>query len=695
MKASQLAQLADRLLNYSFWALFFFVPLAMSNATSEVFEFNKIILVYALTVLILAAWVGKMILAGKFIFRKTLLDLPILIFLIAQLFSLLFSVDKHTSFWGYYSRWNGGFLSSLTFALLYWSFVSNLSLRSVLYALRFLLASALVVALWGIPAHFGFDPTCAVFGYGLNVDCWTAQFVPTIRIFSTLGQANWLAAWLVAVMPVGWALATRKQKPLALILYLLTSAVLFPAFVYTGSRSGFLGFLVAFGLFWGGVFLLMRKRAKALLLPFFVLSGVFLLLSVLLGTPFTPSLESILANRGQTAPETQQPTAITPSGDIRRIVWRGAIDIWRAYPVLGTGPETFAYSYYNFRPAEHNTTSEWDFLYNKAHNEYLNLAANTGTAGLISYLVLVGAAIFLMGKSVLEYPKRSKDPQHLYIGLSLLAGYASILVTNFFGFSVVPVQLLFFLYPAIAVVATNGKPDVTSSAKLSGLQTTGIVVLGLAAFYLLLALTRIWIADKNYAEAERLADAGQYVSALPLIKNAVSTSPSEPVYLGEFANITSALAQETAEAGQATAAAQLAQAALQASDNALEISPRHLNFLKSRTTMFYRLAAIDPEYLEQARLTLQASRKLAPTDAKIAYNLGIFHYRLGEPEQAIEVLQEAVGLKPDYRDARYLLALVLQEEKRDKEAIEQLEYILENINPTDAQAREKIEEFKK
>ena len=74
--------------------------------------------------------------------------------------------------------------------------------------------------------------------------------------------------------------------------------------------------------------------------------------------------------------------AITDSAEIRRIVWSGAIEIARNYPLFGTGPETFAYAYYKYRPAEHNLTSEWDFLYNRAHNEFLNVAATSGFLGL-------------------------------------------------------------------------------------------------------------------------------------------------------------------------------------------------------------------------------------------------------------------------------------------------------------------------
>ncbi|MEK6881094.1 MAG: hypothetical protein AABY22_15855, partial [Nanoarchaeota archaeon] len=102
---------------------------------------------------------------------------------------------------------------------------------------------------------------------------------------------------------------------------------------------------------------------------------------------------------------------------------------------------------YQYRPREHNLVSEWDFLYNKAHNEYLNFAANSGTVGLAAYLVLVGSSIYLIVKLALKKNEKSET----ITLVAILAGYAGILVTNFFGFSVVITQLFLFIFPAMAV----------------------------------------------------------------------------------------------------------------------------------------------------------------------------------------------------------------------------------------------------
>src|SRR5260221_3618395 len=132
------------MVEYLFYALFFLVPLIFYPKTSEVFEFNKIVAVYIFTILITAAWIIRMIQAKKILFRRTALEIPILLFLGSQLVSTLISIDQRTSIFGYYSRFNGGFLSTVCFSILYFAFVSNFTSESTKKLIKITLISALI-----------------------------------------------------------------------------------------------------------------------------------------------------------------------------------------------------------------------------------------------------------------------------------------------------------------------------------------------------------------------------------------------------------------------------------------------------------------------------------------------------------------------------------------------------------------------
>ena len=401
-----------------FAILFFFTPLILWPFTSEVFEFNKMVFVYAMTTLSVASWIIRMIIKKRFIFRRTILDWPLIGYLVTSLASTLFSIDPRTSWLGYYSRFNGGMLSIISYSLLYWAFVSNMDHKSALSAMRYMLYAAVIVSIYGILEHFGVDK-----------NIWV-QDVQN-RVFSTLGQPNWLAAFLIALMPLAWSKMLNAKSQM---LNYFLSALFFITLLFTKSRSGFLGFVFADLIFWGFIFWNHKKES---LRSFIIYHLSFIILFLAIGSPFTDH-RPLITPQGPSLE-----VGGTESGEIRKIVWKGAIEIWKHHPILGTGPETFAYAYYQFRPVEHNLVSEWDFIYNKAHNEYLNLAANTGTIGLLSYLILIGFSV----SQILNSKSQILN--------SLLAGYAGLLVSNFFGFSVVPTQLLLFLFPAIALTLNH------------------------------------------------------------------------------------------------------------------------------------------------------------------------------------------------------------------------------------------------
>lgn len=633
------------------------------------------LVVYLLTTVIVASWLIKMVASKKVICLKTILDIPLCLFLFSQILATIFSIDRHTSWWGYYSRFNGGLLSTISYFLLYYAFVSNMSKSAIQRTLRVALISAGLVASYGIAEH-----------YGIDAQYWV-QDVKN-RVFSTLGQPNWLAAYLVAFIPLTWAFVFKSTK--SPIFYIL-NFIFYICILYTKSRSGILGFGAAFLVFWGLTFWFNRRQPKPILKPFLIFAFSFFLLSLIIGTPVTPSLKKLIAKKQpisqpQPTPE-PSPILISESGDIRKVVWQGAVEIWKNHPIFGTGPETFAYSYYWYRPREHNDLSEWDFLYNKAHNEYLNFAATTGTVGLASYLLLIGWFLTATLKN-LSTPKA----KNFLLTSGLLAGYTSILVTNFFGFSVVPVSLLFFLIPAMVVCLTRKELTITNQAtkKISSGQGVLITVILIFGLYFLYFILSYWYADSQFARAEKFNKNEQHDFAFNTLQLAIRARPQEPIYHDELAWAATNLAVSTSKKQDATSSSQLVEVAIIESDKAIKISPYNLNFWKNRTKIFYQLSKIDEQYYQEALACLLQATDLAPTDPKIKYNLALFYAGSNQIDTAIKTLKEAVSLKPNYEDAHYALALFYEQSDEKEKAKEHLEYILGNINPQSQRAKEKL-----
>jgi len=704
-------KICQRIIESSFSALFILVPLILTPWNYELFEFNKMLTVYIFTAIIVGAWIAKMILRGQIIFRRSFWDIPLLIFLISQFLSFLVSTDRHTSFWGYYSRFNGGLLSIICYSLLYWSFISNMNKNNSQSVIRNSLITATLVATYGIAEHFGIDAK------------YWVQDVKN-RVFSTLGQPNWLAAWLVALTPLTWGFGIlnyesrivnyRKSKSLKTIIHYSLFIILFTCLLFTRSRSGLLGFGVAFVVFWGLVFVLNRQDWKKILQPFLIFTFSFLLLTFYFGRDWIPEIKKIfpkinqwpVTSDQQTVPNNQQsppspPLLISESGDIRKVVWRGAVEIWRHYPFFGTGPETFAYSYYWYRPREHNDLSEWDFLYNKAHNEYLNYAATTGSFGLVAYILLIGS--FLLW-SIKKIPN-SKSPKKLgqleirsirnSFLPALFSGFLSIAVTNFFGFSVVPVQLLFFLSPAFAVTLTTTQIEDNSKGRSTfPPERWKMVFIIFAILYFIFYIFKYWRADTYFSSGEKLNKAGYYDQAFNSLQQAIKLRSFEPIYHDEIAWSAANLAALTKDQG-ATLSGQFAELSLKESDKALKTSPYNLNFWKTRAKIGFKLATLEPKYYQIALQALLRGTELAPTDPKIKYNLALVYLTLGQNELATKTLEETVQLKPNYEDPRYALALIYEQAGEKQKAREQLEYILNHINPENERVKEKLESLEK
>lgn len=686
-----LETVSQKIIEVSFYLLFFFVPLILSPYNYELFEYNKMMLTYGLTAIIVTSWIIKIILSKQIKIAKTPLDIPIILFLISQIVATIISIDPHVSLFGYYSRFNGGLLSTITYILLYYSFVSHFPREKLGRLFIFMFTSATLVAFYGVLEHFGIDR-----------DLWV-QDVQN-RVFSTLGQPNWLGAYLsVLIFPTLGIALYRKGK--VSILSLAVCFLFFITFLYTKSRSALLGFVSGEIVFWS---LHLLKYKSSLIKYFISINAGFLLIIFFIGTPFEQinrfTYEHLMQQSETTDVQTspQQGTSvletgITDSGTIRQIVWKGAIDIIKQNPFIGTGVETFAFSYYKYRPAEHNLTSEWDFLYNKAHNEYLNFGANSGLFGLGSYLLLIGVFILWNLKNL-----KSTNPSHIthHTQLSFFAGWITILVTNFFGFSVVIIQLLFFLIPAFLFVNHHSvsyrtflSENHSVKKSISFSQYVFLFIIFLTLSYCLTFLARMWYADTLFAKGHTLVQS-DVLTAYRQLTMASQMNSQEPLYFDELSYPSAQLALLFSENNDTTTSAQLIEEAVTASNWAIRISPSNVNFWKTRTRVFYLLSQIDEKYLSDSFDALLHAKALSPTDPKIRYNIALLYDKFDKRKEAYDELMETTALKPDFREAYYALAFFYDRDGQKSKAIESLQYILTHIATDDADTKKKLEELK-
>jgi len=726
------------------------------------------VFVYAMTIIIITLWALTSLFQGRLLFRRSPLDLPLALFLLSQLISTLLSIHPQTSLFGYYSRFHGGLYSTLSYSILFYAVITHLNrshLRPFIYSL---LAGGVFAALYALPEHFGFAFSCWAATGSPQATCWVQDVQH--RIFGTFGQPNWLAAYVITLLPLTWTLYLKPSRiPYHRLLWLVVHLLFLSVLVFTRSRSGLLGFLVSFGVFTSLQYLRHRlqflKPALGLLIP-------TLLLVLATGTPFTPSIAQLL-NLDSTPPPPPLTGSVLESGDItlpannqggtesgqiREIVWRGALDVFLNYPLFGSGVETFAYSYYNHRPQSHNLVSEWDFLYNKAHNELLNYLSTTGIFGLATYLIFISSFIFfalshflhtstiktilillfpiltLTLSSFLAYFALGSHPLsfslptlslHLLALLSALAlsaliaspssnkysfipslisGFLALFVSNFFGFSTVSVGLAFFLLISLTLLIILPPNKLQIKPQNSDKPTPSHWVLfSLILFLSIFSLYRTYIylkADQVYAEAHSEESSGQLFNAYQLYQQAVDLSPNQALYHSQLADTLSKLSLSIASNAdiddtlRATQVQELLNQTYFHSSASLTLNPVHLNLYKTQAGVYIRLSNLDPDLLNVATNLLTEASRLAPTDAKLRYNLGLIALDQDATLSAQEQFQVAVNLKPNYEAARLELASILLNANETEAALTQYQFILNYINPESTPALEALETLK-
>jgi putative inorganic carbon (HCO3(-)) transporter len=632
----------SKIIRQLFYTLFFVTPLVLWPFTSEVFEFNKMMFVYLMTTLIAATWAIKSIVNKKLEIARTPLDTPILLFLASQTISTILSINPHTSLWGYYSRFHGGLMSTISYITLYYALVTHFQneTRAIKNLLTAILSSAALISFYGVLEHFGIDK-----------NIWI-QDVQS-RVFSTLGQPNWLSAFLVALLPLSLFQIVNEKSLNQKLLHLGLSLLFLTTIVFTKSQSGIAATGIVLVLFF--IITAVQKQKSWLLLSFIPLIAIVLffkgdsvrqtLSSLNKINPFYSNTFAIITEENKTR------IGGSDSMSIRRVVWEGAIKLGLKYPFFGTGVETFGYSYYWVRPLTHNLTSETDFLYNKAHNEYLNFLATTGFVGLLTYLFLIYSILII-------FIKNSKLKIENYAFPFLLC-FISILITNYFGFSVVNIALFFFLYPAI-YIASIGKATIVGR-KLNLDSTLGIIIVICFVLWGLLGLRRAFLGDISYNKGK---------SNLEEAEKSIKLNPTEPIYYAQLGNvyslITSQIILPQIKNLPATASADIkarGQAYLEKySDLAVvninkaqTLNPYHLNVLKTKAKAELNLAIINPKYYQDALSTLIKITELSPTEPSNFTNIGVLYQNLGKTDLAKKAFEKALELYPGSEQAKAYL----------------------------------------
>jgi len=134
------------------------------------------------------------------------------------------------------------------------------------------------------------------------------------------------------------------------------------------------------------------------------------------------------------------------TSDTRTIVSKDTLDIARDFPFFGVGLGNFQHIY-----SKYTTLKTWGYTH--AHNDYMEMLADTGWPGAILFF---GGIVFLLIKTLLLWHRR-RDPFVTGITLGAVTGAVFILLQNMvtFNFHIPANAMLFFIILGLTTVVVH------------------------------------------------------------------------------------------------------------------------------------------------------------------------------------------------------------------------------------------------
>ena len=639
--------LYDRVIKYSLYLLVFLIPLFFLPFSFEKFEFNKLYLLFFLTIISFFAWLAKQILVEKEIkFRKTSLDAPVLIFLAIAILSAIFSVDKYSSFFGFYGRFSDGLITLISCVILYFLLTNYGSSTSIDRVVRVFLISAALVILMTLLSIFGV--------WGKLLGDRLPQMMLQKNFNPVAGSLEGLAMFLSVLVVL-------------LVMMILQSSVIFNYLLLIGAIGLLL--IIDFSAAWMTLILtlsiftifalrkrLFKEKATKILLPMLliVIAGISLMINYqLLITNLKLPKEQILGQG------TSFEIGVTTLFDNIK------------NSLLGSGIGTFFYDFSKEKPAQFNQTLFWQVRYDRPGNHISELLATTGLLGVMSYFLLVG--VFLLISLALLEARSSKSQ------IPLLMTFLALLVGQFFYYQNVVLAFLFWLILGLSMgsweelikekkLAFGNFPELNLVFRIF-LMLVGLIVI-VAGFW----GQKIYRADMIFSQGEAKNSASERIK---LIEKAVKLNPK----LAHYRNILArSYLTETLDEMRKPAAQQdsvkiqtnIAKA-IDTAKVASEISPNNIVNWETLGIVYREIRGLASGALDWGIKSFTRAITLEPANPVLHTELGKLYLLSGEIEKAKTEIEKALTLKPDYLDAQIQMALVAEKEGKTDEAIKKME----------------------
>lgn len=404
----------QKTIKWTILAMLLLTPLTLWTITKDNLIIKETIL-QSLFFFCLTIWILEILETKNYRINFGPLGIPILLYGLAMLISFFGETN--------FAVCSAAFLECIIYLGFYFLAVNYLDNEDWQQILTILWVVLVIVNIYGIAQHFGKD-----------IFQWATNFGR--RSFATFGNPNFLAGYLVVTLPLllsgVFYFPQRIKKFVSGILFIVTTGVL----LLTQTRGAIIAFFLSM-LFWTICFFI-AKRKKLILAV--ALAGIVLAFGA--GGFYLHQQRLRLFDL----------TGISMRA--RFFKWYTALEMVKDHPVKGVGIGNLKVNYalYQVKARERIKIPLPGTSESQAHNEYLQVWAETGTLGLLTFLGIFGIYFLNRLKQVAGHRPQatSERTKFLLMGsLSAVFGTLIFCLTNF-PLRICPTAALFWIIMGIS-----------------------------------------------------------------------------------------------------------------------------------------------------------------------------------------------------------------------------------------------------
>lgn len=410
--------------NYLIWgikgAMFLipFIPLVVTPSALFPYITGKNFVFRILVEFAAALWVPLIFSSKQYRLNNSPILISILFFTVIVGLADLFGVSPYNSFWSNYERMEG-YITILHLAL-FFMIISSVFRRRKDWIIFFNIIAviSMVTGSYALIASLQ-NPSSPQFAmiYGK-------------RIYGTIGNPTFLAAYLVLSMFIAFILILNTQRRSLKFFYILLISINTVALYYSSSRGSILAAVI--GVVIIGLINMLKKtnpsREKLIRKTVLAVIGIFIILSV----SFLSFRNTDIIKQDRTL--SRFASILSDASSQSRInTWTLAWEGIKERPVLGWGQENFK-GIYTVNPVPFANDQLW---FDRAHNIVIDWLVNAGILGLCSYLAIFGAAFYVLwiAFQIKTIPKNE--------ALTIATALTVYFIQNLFTFDTINSYLLF------------------------------------------------------------------------------------------------------------------------------------------------------------------------------------------------------------------------------------------------------------